>query len=237
MTRFIAVLSYQFVLHFRHGFYYAYTVLTALYIVMLNLIEPSARAPIAALIVFTDPSVLGFAFIGGLILMEKDENTLQNLFVTPIRVWEYIAAKDLSLSALALVTSSLIAVTSVGLGFNWALFLTGILLTSTVFIQIGIVAVSRVKSVNAYFLTAVVYLTLFFVPALDYYGVLTSYVFWAFPTWASITLIGGAFDPSKIEPLRIAAAYAVMAVWNIGTFLWARKRVEDGIVHVQGEKK
>ena len=232
--RLLSAFRFQLVLQFRHGFYYAYAVVCALYIALLLLFEPGLRSQAAAFVIFSDPAVLGFFFIGGIILLEKDENTLQNLFVTPIRTGEYVIAKDISLSLLAVLSSGIIAAAAVGFNANWAMLLTGVLLTSVVFIHIGIAAVSRIKSLNKYMLSAVVYMIPLFAPILDYYGIVPFWGFRLFPTWASITLVGGALSPVSPPPGDIVLAYGVLAGWAVLSYFWAVNWIERYVIGRKG---
>lgn len=232
--RLISTLRFQLVLQFRHGFYYAYAIVCGLYIALLLLFPEDIRSRIAAFVIFSDPAVLGFFFIGGIILLEKDENTLQNLFVTPIRTGEYVIAKDISLSLLAVLTSGIIAAAANGFNANWAMLLTGVLLTSVVFIHIGIAAVSRIKSLNKYILSAVVYMFPLFVPVLDYYGIVPFWGFRLFPTWASIALIGGALSTTPPTPGDIVLAYAVLIGWAALSYFWAVNWIERYVIGRKG---
>jgi len=101
--RLTAALTYDIRLQFRHYFYYAYLIVSIIYVIILRAVPLDFRQTAAVLVIFTDPSTLGFFFLGGIILLERGQKTLEGLFVTPLRVFEYMLSKILSLTLLALL--------------------------------------------------------------------------------------------------------------------------------------
>ncbi|HSR03547.1 MAG TPA: hypothetical protein VLM88_03070 [Proteiniclasticum sp.] len=67
------------VFQYKQGFYFIYLLISFVYLLILSQL-PEAIAEIAiTVIVFSDPSVLGLFFIGGILLLEKDQGVLQTL--------------------------------------------------------------------------------------------------------------------------------------------------------------
>ncbi|WP_335871392.1 hypothetical protein [Bacillus sp. 2205SS5-2] len=93
---------------FRHGFYYAYGLVTIFYLTFLFLLPLPSEKMFAILIIFTDPSLLGFFFIGGTLLLEKGQGILNSIFISTVSVHHYLWSKLLSLTLLAYVSSILI---------------------------------------------------------------------------------------------------------------------------------
>ena len=56
--------------------------------------------------------------VGFLVLLERSDGTLNVLMVSPLRPGEYLAAKVITLTTLALVETAIIAVIAYGLGFS-----------------------------------------------------------------------------------------------------------------------
>ena len=104
---------------------------------------------------FSDPSVLGLFFVGGMLLLEKEQGILQSIVVTPLRPVEYVTGKILSLSLVALFAGFLITKLSITQSVHYGLLFIGILLTSCFFTQMGILVACRSKSINAFFLKMV----------------------------------------------------------------------------------
>jgi fluoroquinolone transport system permease protein len=68
-------------------------VVAALWVVLLRLLPPTPRAVAAPLVVFGDLAVVGYFFVGGMVLFEKAEGTLSALSVSPLRPGHYLAGR------------------------------------------------------------------------------------------------------------------------------------------------
>lgn len=204
---------------FRHGFYYAYLLICTLYIIFLRMVPLDARALITRVLIFSDPAILGFFFIGGIVLLEKGQNILENLFVTPLRIREYFIAKTISLTILAVIASLLIIIVTLGLSFNPFPLLLGIILGSIFFILLGIVLASRVKTVNGYLLSSPLLLTGYFLPLLKLLNIYDHPLFYLSPGKGVLILLDAAFVSYPIWQL----VYAVLqlTIWIVIAYLWA----------------
>ena len=98
---FIKPLKGDIVFQFRQGFYLVYILITLFYMLILSQL-PEAWLQIAVpIIAFSDPSVVGFIFVGGIILLEKEQGVIDYLSVTPLKIRDYILSKVTSLMILA----------------------------------------------------------------------------------------------------------------------------------------
>jgi fluoroquinolone transport system permease protein len=213
-------------LQWRQGFYAAYLLVTALYVALLRF-TPAGRYPrVVPLLVFSDPAVFGFFFAGALVILERDDGMMQTLFVTPLGVGEYIAAKVVSLTTIAVLTSLAIAAGAAGLGFDVALLTVGVALTAAFIIQIGLALAARFGTINRFMLGGSVVTMILAAPLLVFTGIADWLWVRALPTHASLLLIGGAFA----EPPPTAAAVTWSVVWlaacNLVAYLWARRWIE-----------
>ena len=229
--RVISSIYYNVKLQYRHGFYAAYLVVCAVYIGIMLLFSPSIRLFLAPLLVFSDPAMLGLFFVGGIILMEREEQSLDALMVTPLRPTEYFLAKIVSLTLLAVLSSLALAVAgSGGFGFSMYLFLPAVLLTSSACIMTGVAVASRSDSVVSYIMSVVPITIVMVLPFVDYFGLWTSPWFYLIPTHASLTLIGGSFAAGGVAPWEIGASVAVLAAWNVGAWFWGDRRFRRHVI-------
>ncbi|AZO94529.1 ABC transporter permease [Halocella sp. SP3-1] len=212
MRRLWANIKEDIILQIKYGFYGVYVVLILFYIFILKFLSIKLSTFLLPLIIFSDPALLGFYFIGGLILLEKNENTLDYLLVTPLRIREYLISKMVSLTVLALLASTIIVIFSYGTILNWLLLLSGIVLTSFFFVLIGFVAVARFNTVNDYIFSSVLYMILLNYPLFEYLGLYKSYLSYFSPAKASLLLIGGAFTGVEVWQLIYAIAYLIVAI-------------------------
>lgn len=81
--RFIAAMSNDIRFQYRYGFYLLYLVVSIVYAGVLLAAPQSWRPLAAAVILFSDPAALGMFFMGGIVLFEKSERTLDFLSSPP----------------------------------------------------------------------------------------------------------------------------------------------------------
>lgn len=67
--RLASAIKYDLCLQFRHGFYYAYLIVCIAYIVIVRVLPPDIRRYALVVTLLTDPSILGFTFLGGIIFL------------------------------------------------------------------------------------------------------------------------------------------------------------------------
>lgn len=208
-----SLLKQDIIFQFRHRFYYAYFFIIAVYFSILMNVEGVIKEFLTVIILFSDTTVLGFFFVGGLLLLERDQNILQSLFVTPIKLYEYLFSKAFSLTILAMAASFLVAFSAFGIPKNLFFFSAGVVLSSTFFIFTGISIAVRSKTVNRYFFNAIVFTMLLFAPLLDLFGILRSRFFLLFPTHGSILLFKTLFE--EVSLFDMAASTVSLIVWNV----------------------
>lgn len=233
--RILKALKYDILFQFRHGFYFAYGVVTLLYIIFLNNLPMETREYIIPIIIFTDTGALGFFFLGGMVLLEKDQKSLEALFVTPMRISEYLVTRVLSLLLLSVSTSIIILLTSYGFSANIFMFLIGTVLTSILFTLLGFPWVARAKSVNIYLLGAVLVMWPFILPLLDYLNIVKTPLFMALPTTGSLNLLQGSFN--TLDPMMLVYSIGILAVWIGIAFVWAKKWFAKYIILSIGDEK
>lgn len=215
-------------LQVRYGFYTVYAVLTVAYVLGLALVPPAFRERTLALLVLTDPSVLGFYFVSALVLVEKREGTLDALAVSPLGVRGYLLAKLCSLSALAVAASVTLALLAHPRGVDLPLLVGGVALTSAFFVSVGLVAVSRFDTIEDYFFSALGYGAVMFAPLLGYLGLLETPLFWLLPARPARLLVAGAFE--GIATWELAYAVGYLLVGTAVCLFVARRRFERDVL-------
>ncbi|MPZ78886.1 MAG: hypothetical protein GEV28_00170 [Actinophytocola sp.] len=198
-----------------------------LYVVLFRAVPALRTDAVAVTFIFADPMMIGFLFVGVMVLFERDANTLQAVVVTPLSPSQYLWSKAISLTLLALPGSLAIAIAAHDIGLN-PVFLVGLVGSSVMFVFVGFVAVSRVRSVNEYLLIAPIYLVPGAVPVLAVHGILNSPFQYVFPTKATLVLLQAGFATPPLWQLLYAVAF--LGVSAVGAFAWARHAFE---VHVR----
>jgi fluoroquinolone transport system permease protein len=181
----------------RYGLVQAGLIVAALWIVLLRLLPAEARSVAAPLVVFGDLAVVGYFFVGALVLFEKAEGTLAGVAVSPVRPWQVVAGRATSLTLLA----ALLTVAVVGLGHDGrahvGLLAAGVVLCSVTAVLVGMAVVAPFASVSRYLMPAVVPLIVLGLPLLDALDCLPAAAVAALPTGGSWLAVEAAFSGER----------------------------------------
>ena len=219
---------YDVLFQFRHGFYLVYLLVSVLYIIILFNIPESHRLMVTNALVFSDTSILGLMFVGAILLLEKQQDILHSLFVTPLLLREYLAAKVLSLTLISVTASLLIFVISNGLGLMSGLFLPGVILGSSIFILIGLGIGARVNSLNGYIFGIMVGTIIFTAPLLSYLNVYDGLWLYILPTRATLLLLASTHQP--LSSGHVIYAFFNLIAWIILAWPFAVKSFRTFII-------
>ena len=124
MKHFFHLVKFDFLLINKNQITVISLIVTAIYVgVFKGLSVLGNIEKLLVLIIFNDPALLGFLFVGVMVLFEKNENTLQALSVTPINISSYILSKSFSLTVVSLFCCYLMVISGYGLYFNFINFI------------------------------------------------------------------------------------------------------------------
>lgn len=177
----------------RQGFYYVYILVTLVYMAVMTKLPESFKPIAVSLTVFSDPSLLGFFFIGGIVMLEKVQGVFRYLAVTPLDAREYLMAKAGSLTLVALAAGSAITLVCYRGNVNWFYMIASILLSSVFFTLYGFIVAAKARTINQYFINMVPYLLIIILPCFTVIGFPGSFLFNIFPSVAGLKLVMGAF--------------------------------------------
>ncbi len=233
--RFVQSLKQDIKYQFRNGFYYVYLFVSIVYIIILFKLPSKIQGIATAMVIFSDPAMLGFFFVGAIILLEKEENIFEALFITPLRVKEFIAARLFSLTTISLLTSFLIAILIRGFSFNYILLFISISLTSIFFTLQGLTIAVVAKTVNEYLIYSIFYSFILVIPFLEFLDIYENILFYIWPTRASLVLILGAFS-RNIGLYESLISIFVLIIWIFIGYKIAYKYFVDHIILKTGDK-
>ena len=220
MTRLAATLGIDARIQLRNGFYAATALVVACSILLLRWLPAETAALLLPVVLLENVVVNTFYFVSGLLLLERDEGTVVAQSVTPLRGGEYLASKVLTLTALSLVESGLIAVPVVGLDGRLALMFIGIALAAGLFCFAGVALVTHYESINEFILPSVLYTFLLSLPVLGYFGVGARAWYLPHPIQGPLDLMH-VQAPYTLGGLAYAIGYPVM--WIGPFYLWSRR--------------
>jgi len=123
-----------------------------------------------------------------------------------------------------------LAVALHGFGFNWLLFVSGILLASTFFTLVGFISVTRYGTLEEYLLPSVLYGALASLPLITGLAQWDSPLLLIHPIQAVLVVLQSAFAPVDTNLLVYGVLYSVSSVgvlFFICTRLYQRMLEED----------
>lgn len=220
MTRLLSTILWDIRLQFRNGFYYAALFVGLITIILLNRFNPTPDTlrQILPLFALQNITVDTFYFIAGLVLLEKGEGTLEGLVVTPLRPREYLIAKIVTLTGLAVVENIIIVLVLYGLPDNMLLFTLGLILFSILFTLLGFITVIRFDSINSFLLPSVLVTTFLSLPLLAYFDLWHSWLLYLHPIQGSLLLLKAGFQPVPAWQIGYGLIYSLIWVWLTYTF-------------------
>lgn len=225
-TGLAALVRHDMRLKWRYGIHIAYAFVIGFYGFGLAQIGGFLPGWLVAVVIYTDPAVVGFFFLGALMMLEKGETVRMALAVTPLRAGTYLAAKVLTLTFLALIAVS--ALIPVVPGPVDPLLLWGATgLTSLAFLGLGVPAALYFRTVTSYLIGAAGFMLPLVGPA--FFALLDPMPAWAvlFPTASQLKLILVALHAGTASPLEMAAMLVVSALTALGALYWAWRRLQS----------
>jgi fluoroquinolone transport system permease protein len=224
MKRLISTIRCDLRLQQRNGFYYATAFVVAVYALGLSQLHATgARLNLAALlpaVVLNNLMITAFYFIAALVLLEKTEGTLTAQVVSPLRAGEYIAAKVITLTALALVYNLAVVALVVGSAFSALPLIAGVGAMAGLTVMVGFVAVARYDSVSEFLLPSLPYAAGLMLPVVSMFG-WDSPVFYLHPLHGPMLLLRAAFAP--VPAWQLAYGVLASALW-LGAGAWLCRR-------------
>ena len=164
-------------------------------------------------------NITAFYFIGGLVLLEKDEGSLEARIMTPLEISEYLLSKIITLTFLASAESLILAVLLSGADFRFLFLTGGIGLASVYFILAGFIAVSRYDSISDFLLPSIGYGGLASLPLLTAFAGWEHPLLYLHPLQAALVILKAAFIPVKSWNLVYGFVYGgiwIILLFNIG---------------------
>jgi fluoroquinolone transport system permease protein len=209
--RILSAIKSDIMFQVKQGFYTVYIILTIMYMILMSLLPTKISNIAVPLIVFSDPSVLGFFFIGGIVMLEKVQGVLLYILVTPLRTKEYLISKVLSLSLLAVAAGVAITFVSHKQNVNWILLILGIFLTSVFFTLFGFLVAAGCRTISQYFIKAIPYSLLLIIPCFSAVGFKYSWAFNIIPSVAGLKLVLSVFNIIPMAETIFCIALLVLA--------------------------
>ena len=208
---------------FKHGFYFLYAIFTLLYLLILFAIPEEFRSQAAALLIFSDPAMMGLYFMGGIVLLEKSQRVLDSLAVSPMRFREYLCAKVLSLAIISTLTGTVLTVAVAP--ESWPIKVLTVFFGSVFFSLMGLAASYYSDTLKDFIMLSVLIQLFTGIP-----GVL--WIFSILPGWMiwhpGILIMEGICGKGLILPFLV--------IWSIAAFIVVYKMTSHKLSNSGGVK-
>ena len=235
MTRLLSIARWDVQLQFRNGFYYVSAAMAVFFVILLRQFPQVDWGYWWPAIITGNLTVNAYYFMAGIVLLEKGEGTMEAQIVTPLRPWEILSSKVLTLGLLSLFETLTIVFLVQGAQFNWFLLVTAIVLYIAILALYGFIIVVRYDSISQFLLPSVIWTMGFSLPLLYYFDIWRHWVMFIHPLQAIIILIQSAFTSLPAWQIMYGIVYALL--WT-GIAMFASLRVfHRFVVTKEGNKK
>lgn len=223
MRRLFGAIKLDLLFQFRSGFHGIYLFLSGVYILIIQQLPKEWLSVVVPLVIFSDPAVLGFFFIGGLLMLEKVQGIVDFVHITPLKKGEFLMSKVISLTLLALIASVSIALLS-GSAFNVLLLIISVVLIASFFTMFGFLVALTSRSMNHYFGRVIPAMLLIIIPCFSLIGIPYGQFFYLFPSVSAAKLLMLTFGGGTF--LDMVLCTMSMLVWNGLLFLYVTGRFD-----------
>jgi fluoroquinolone transport system permease protein len=218
MTRVTSALRLEVTLQVRQKFLHAGVFSGLIWLAVLLPMPHSLRPVAEPYVLVGDISIIGFFFIGGTVFYEKQERTVGAIVSTPLRFWEYLAAKLTLLVGISLFVAVTVATVADGFAYDPVALVAGVVLGTLVMLLVGFISSLPFASVTDWFLAGTIPLAVLSLPVLHYSGVWPNPVLYLIPSQGPLYLLGAAFDQVALAPWQVVYAVGYPVVCLV--FLW-----------------
>ena len=215
---------------------YLFTVLTTLaFATVLLLLPGQAPDTVVTGILFLEPAVVGTSFVGAIVLMERSQNTLAALAVSPARPSDYVLSKVITLTLLTFAGGmALVCAAYWPIPLDRAIrFIIAMTFTGALGVVGGVLLVATANSMNHFIARGFPVSVVLYLAFLAHFDAVTGAWAWILfglnPGHAMLRALLWAADPSNVSTAEAIYAFSYMGLLIAVFFVWALKLYSDNI--------
>ena len=206
-------IKWQFLIFQRNNLITMIVGITVFYMLVIYFLKDLGNIEkFTTLLIFNEPTMIGFVFIGLAIILEKDQEVLSALFITPINYHYYLISRILTLSSISMICALGMVLMSKGTSFNLIHFSVGVFSSCILFSFVGIYVVSYTTEILHFILRSIPLIVLMSLPFLNYFEFTHLSIFELFPVQGSLYLIDNSYN-NMPNVLELIFGYISIAVW------------------------
>ena len=213
MNLFLQQLKWQFVLLQRNYLITISVLMTVIYALLFYIIKDMGNTEkILTLLIYNDPAIIGMFFIGLSIIIDKNQQVLSALFVTPVNLHSFLLARIVALSLIGGLCGLGMGFLAMGFHFHFIHFFIGVFFNCMLFTFMGIYLVSYTIDFLLFMLKSIPLLLLMSLPLINYFGLTDLKIFYFFPVQGCLTLITNSYKET-MDLTELLLGYASILIW------------------------
>ena len=214
MIELLKQIKWQLLIFQRNNLLNMIVAITAVYVLVIYFLRDFGNLEkFITLLIYNDPAIVGFVFIGISIILEKDQEVLPALFVTPLNHHIYLISRIITLSTIAYFSAVMMVMTARGISFNFIHFSIGALSTCVLFCLMGVLIVSYTNEILHFLLRSIPLLILMSLPLLNYFELTDLSFLKLFPVQGGLNLMINSYRDSP-DIWELIYGYVSILFWT-----------------------
>ncbi len=230
MKELITQIKWQFIILNRNKLIMVSVAITVIYgLVFLGLKDFGNMDKFLTLLIYNDPALIGLFFAGLSIILEKNQQVLSALFVSPMNRHYFLISKIIALSIVGTLCALAMVIAVRGFSFHYLLFISGVMGTCMFFSILGIYLVCFTTDFLQFMLRSIPLLFFFSTPLLNYFELTNIGLFYYTPIQGSLNLIINAYVD---QPVRSDLVYGFGSIlfWIPLAYIFVYKTFQSRMV-------
>jgi len=232
MSVFLQQLKWQFILLQRNYLITISMLLTVVYALIFYIIKDMGNMEkLLTLLIYNDPAIIGLFFIGLSIIIDKNQQVLSALFVTPVNLHTFLLARMVALSLIGGLCGLAMALLALGTNFHMFHFFIGVFCNCLIFTLMGIFLVSYTTEFLLFLLRSIPLLLFMSLPLINYYELADIKLFYLLPVQGCLTLIANSYKET-IDLSEMLLGYLSVFIWIPVLYVFVFRIFKSKMVNV-----
>ncbi|MBT8219485.1 MAG: ABC transporter permease [Bacteroidia bacterium] len=197
MKRFFAHLKWQLLILSRNNLINISIAVTVIYALIFYFIKDLPGSDkFLTLLIFNDPVIICLFFVAISVIMEKNQEVLPALFVTPMPIHTYLLAKIISMTIVGWLCATGMTIAMLGLDVSWINFSLGIIGVCIICGLLGLLIVSYADEFLRFTIRSIPVMLFISLPLLNYFELTNNVLFNIIPIYGALELLINSYDES-----------------------------------------